>query len=211
MATIQWNGNSNDNGNIQPSQSLMPHVFLLKPGSLRRDESDAILDARSSITLIVSGSRKIIVDTGLPGEDAHIADALSQRGLLPGDIDLLVNTHDHPDHTGNNYLFSNARLLHPCEGDIIAPGVKVILTPGHTLDSISLVISTCRYSNSEKIVIAGDALPTFDNYLKDVPPAVHVNRDIAISSMTRIVRIADIVIPGHDMPFSLLKRKYVKL
>jgi N-acyl homoserine lactone hydrolase len=217
--TIQWNdssnnsdnGNRNRNGNIQPSQPLMPHAFLLKPGSLRRDGSGALLEARSSITLIVSGSRRIIVDTGLQGEDAQIEDALSQRGLLPGDIDLLVNTHAHPDHTGNNYLFYNARFLHPGEGDIIAPGVTVIQTPGHTLDSISVVLSAGGGSNCNEVVIAGDALPTFDNYLKDVPPALHVSRGLAISSMARIVRIADIVIPGHDMPFSLHERKYVKL
>jgi N-acyl homoserine lactone hydrolase len=215
--TIQWNDSSNNNdngngnGNIQPPQPLMPHAFLLKSGSLLRNESGALLEARSSITLIVSGSRRIIVDTGLQGERAQIEDALSQRGLLPGDIDLVVNTHAHPDHTGNNHLFCNARFLHPCEGDIIAPGVTVIHTPGHTLDSISVVLSAGGGCDCNEVVIAGDALPTFDNYLKDVPPAMHVNRDLAISSMARIVRIADIVIPGHDMPFSLHERKYVKL
>jgi hypothetical protein len=29
--------------------------------------------------------------------------------------------------------------------------------------------------------------------------------------MRRIVRIGEIVIPGHDLPFSLLERKYVNL
>jgi glyoxylase-like metal-dependent hydrolase (beta-lactamase superfamily II) len=196
---------------IQPSRSSMPQVALLKPGSMCRDESGRILDARSSVALIVSGSMRIIVDTGLQGEDAQITGALAHRGLYPSDIELLVNTHSHPDHTGCNHLFSNANLLHPCEGCVIAPHVTAIRTPGHSIDSISIVVSACGRCKNERIVIAGDALPTFDNYLKNVPPALHVNRNTAIASMERILGIADIVIPGHDMPFSLRERKYVKL
>ena len=53
-----------------------------------------------------------------------------------------MNTHAHQDHCGNNYLFSRAELLHPKDGEIIAPGVKVIETPGHTFDSISVIVDT---------------------------------------------------------------------
>lgn len=194
----------------------MTRVFLLKPGSILRDESGAILDARSSVTLITSGSKKIIVDTGLKGEDKQIINALAQKGLRPEDIDILVNTHnhpDHPDHTGNNHLFSRAKLLHPCEGETLAPGVRAIETPGHTIDSISVVVSARSRSGRGEtvIVVAGDALPTLGNYLKDVPPALHVDRDMAISSMARIIGIANIVVPGHDLPFSISERKYVEL
>jgi len=42
----------------------MPDVFLIKPGSILRDESGRILDARSSVTLTISKKRKIVVDTG---------------------------------------------------------------------------------------------------------------------------------------------------
>jgi N-acyl homoserine lactone hydrolase len=59
------------------------------------------------------------------------------------------------------------------------------------------------------VVIAGDALPTFSNYLKGVPPAQHVDRNLACMSMNRILKIADVVIPGHDLPFSVPKKAYV--
>lgn len=191
----------------------MTCVFLLKPGSIIRDESGAILDARSSVTLITSGSKRIIVDTGLKGENKQIINALAQRGLRPEDIDVLVNTHNHPDHTGNNHLFSRAKLLHPGEGETLAPGVRAIETPGHTIDSISVVVSARSNSGRDEtvIVVAGDALPTLGNYLKDVPPALHVDRAMSISSMARIIGIASIVIPGHDLPFSVSERKYVEL
>jgi glyoxylase-like metal-dependent hydrolase (beta-lactamase superfamily II) len=58
------------------------------------------------------------------------------------------------------------------------------------------------------IVIAGDALPTFGNFQKKVPPALHVDRDQAVASMQRIVALADFVIPGHDFPFSIRGKKF---
>jgi len=189
----------------------MPNVSLLKPGSIIRDESGAILDARSSVTLIISGSEKIIVDTGLMGEKKLITEALAKKGIGPEDIDILVNTHAHQDHCGNNYLFSKAELLHPKDGEIIAPGVKVIETPGHTFDSISVTVDNGKQAMNALLVISGDALPTFDNFIKNVPPALHVSRDMAISSMSKIINVADIVIPGHDLPFSIRDRKYITL
>lgn len=186
----------------------MPSTSVLKPGSLIRDSEGNLLDARSSVTLVTAGSRKIIVDTGIRGEEELIIKALSKRGLEPEDIDTIINTHHHSDHCGNNYLFTGARRLKPVEGETIAPGVQAIATPGHTVDSISVVADS---EESGVIVIAGDALPTFNNFLKNVPPALHVDRDLAVSSMARIVEMADVVVPGHDKPFSLVEMKYILL
>jgi glyoxylase-like metal-dependent hydrolase (beta-lactamase superfamily II) len=187
----------------------MPKVFLLKPGSITRDGSGRILDARSSVTLIISGSRRIIVDTGLSGEEETILCALAELGLEPEDIDVIINTHSHPDHCGNNHLFSRAEVLTPGEGEEIASRVKVMETPGHTMDSISLT-ATCMHGNETmRIVVAGDALPTLGNFQKSVPPALHVDRDLAISSMERIIRAADVVVPGHDFPFFVKTGVYV--
>ncbi len=198
----------------------MPGVFLLKPGSILRDESGRILDARSSVTLIISGSRKIVVDTGLEGEEEHILKALAGLRLTPEEIDSVVNTHSHPDHCGNNHLFSRAEILvlalAPQDRKKIGPGVWAMATPGHTLDSLSVVVgSTSQAVKIAKtppiIVIAGDALPTFGNFQKNIPPALHVDRDLAVSSMKKIIALADIVVPGHDFPFSVCKSMYVQL
>jgi N-acyl homoserine lactone hydrolase len=184
---------------------VLPSISLLKVGSIQRDECGNILDARSSVTLVVSGSRTIIVDTGFMGEAELLIDALALRGLAPSDIEIIVNTHSHPDHTGNNFLFHNADFLIPKEGEIIAPLVTAMETPGHSLDSISVLVETERI-----VVIAGDALPTLNNFLKNVPPALHIDRDLSISSMHKIISSAEIVIPGHDYPFSVSEGRYIK-
>jgi glyoxylase-like metal-dependent hydrolase (beta-lactamase superfamily II) len=184
---------------------MPPRVSLLKAGSLQRDDAGNILDARSSVTLITSGIR-IIVDTGQKGEECLLLQALARKGLRPEDIDLVINTHRHPDHCSNNHLFSRAEVLSPREGQMIAPGVVALETPGHTMDSISILAGSLS-----KIAMAGDALPTFDNFIKGVPPALHMDRDLAISSMSRILAVAKIVIPGHDQPFSVPVRRYIQL
>ncbi len=197
----------------------MPRVFLLKPGSILRDESGKVLDARSSVTLIISGRQKIIVDTGLEGEGEKILKALAELCINPQDIDAIVNTHSHPDHCGNNNLFCRAEILVPKDRQTIAPGVRALATPGHSLDSISVVVGAGSPSLKKAdeaatvpiIVIAGDALPTFGNFQKNIPPALHVDRAMAVSSMELIIALADIVIPGHDFPFSVRKRRYIQL
>ena len=79
-------------------------------------------------------------------------------------------------------------------------------TPGHSTDSISVVVES-----QNVVVLAGDALPTFSNYIKGVPPAHHVDRGMACRSMSRILKIADVVIPGHDRPFSVRDKAYASL
>ena len=177
------------------------------------------------MTLIVSGKRKIVVDTGLEGEAEQIKRALAGLQLSPEEIDYVVNTHSHPDHCGNNHIFSRAEILAPLDGQQIGPGVWVLATPGHSLDSISVVVEgmqqdtivanvanmAIKARTPPIIVIAGDALPTFGNFQKNIPPAIHVDRNLAVSSMKKLIQLADIVVPGHDYPFSVRKSMYLQL
>lgn len=173
-------------------------IVLVKPGYLMRDEAGNILYASSSVTLILS-DRILVVDTGSADERDMVFDGLRRAGASPDDVEIVVNTHLHEDHTGSNDIFRNADVLsyHTGlrEGCVLAQGVRVMETPGHTLDSISVCCGD--------IVIAGDALPTADNYIKDLPPRIHVDRALALRSMHRIAGIARIVVPGHGLPFSI--------
>ncbi len=193
------------------TKGLQPVARLLKLGYLLRDENGKLLDARSSVTLIIAGSVKIMVDTGLTGEEVLIQDRLAQFQIKPEDVDLVVNTHSHPDHCGNNHLFKKAQILSKDdsdlkEGEAIAPGVWIMETPGHSFDSISVVCES-----TYRVVMAGDALPIIGNYLKWVPPGRHVDRKKAMESMSRIVELAEIVVPGHDKPFLVSKKRYTDL
>jgi len=75
--------------------------------------------------LILTPQEKILVDTGigeLPEKHRKLFDVkrkteenlktqLVQHGLKPEDIDIVLNTHLHFDHCGNNALFPNAKFI----------------------------------------------------------------------------------------------------
>jgi glyoxylase-like metal-dependent hydrolase (beta-lactamase superfamily II) len=188
---------------------MLPRVFLLKAGSIERDLAGIILDARSSVTLIKTERGWIIVDTGQVGDEEEILKALADLGLEGSDIDIIVNTHSHPDHCANNRLFSRAMKIYPQDGEEVTPGVWTLATPGHSPDSISVLVDAAIQQGdgmaptSRRVVIAGDALPTLGNFQKRVPPAVHYDRALAVASMNKIIEMADMVIPGHERPFSV--------
>ncbi|MGQ9566219.1 MAG: N-acyl homoserine lactonase family protein [Candidatus Bathyarchaeales archaeon] len=74
--------------------------------------------------LIVDGKEKILVDTGIGDlpepykrfyavtqSSEHVLQAqLLKCGLKPEDVTIVVNTHLHFDHCGNNKLFKNAKF-----------------------------------------------------------------------------------------------------
>ncbi len=206
--------------------SMIPNLHVLCPGFLRRAPNGAILEARSSVTLVCTGRMNIIIDTGLPGDGDRIMEGLVEAGLKPSDVDVVVNTHDHGDHTGENRLFTGARILCGYRGleqdggriqvasvgfvaapeyrKVLDPNVHVIRTPGHTRDSISVVIMNVNSDfagPTETVIAAGDAIPTEANYLKGVPPAISYDTNVSLQSMATITDLADWVIPGHDKPF----------
>jgi len=52
---------------------------------------------------LLRGEQNILIDTGIaPAPDRDIAPALRTIGLDLSDIDLIINTHGHPDHIGGN-------------------------------------------------------------------------------------------------------------
>jgi len=120
--------------------------------------------------VVTSGNAAVLVDTGVGGPqqalddwrvvNRSVADALAELDLSPADIGLVINTHLHFDHCGQNAVFRHApfyvqraeldraRRESPqlrdwfdfagarfelLDGDAeVLPGLEVIASPGHT-------------------------------------------------------------------------------
>ena len=50
---------------------------------------------------LVRGGQAILIDTGLPGNEKQIIEALDNEGVPLSGVRLIVITHAHPDHSGS--------------------------------------------------------------------------------------------------------------
>ncbi len=172
--------------------------------------------ASSTVTLVESNGKKIIVDPGF--NRVELLKALSNIKLRPSDIDFVFLTHGHTDHSLLAGIFENAEIvdeLYVYQKDVIIkhdgiiPGtdIKVIRTPGHMEEHCSLIAET------EKGVyaIAGDVFWWMDNEKHEIDinkpdsDPEHMNIQKLIASRKKILRIADFIIPGHGKMF-MVKR-----
>lgn len=52
----------------------------------------------------------ILVDTGAGQNKEYLFSKLAENNVMPGDIELIVNTHCHFDHVGGNHFFPDAKI-----------------------------------------------------------------------------------------------------
>lgn len=151
-------------------------------------------------------------ETGL--EALLMEDALAKAGVDPADIAVVINTHLHDDHCGNNPLFPNAAIYvqraeaeacrnpHPLdyryddsyiadvnlvelEGDAeILPGLRVKATPGHTPGSQTVLVET----SEGEAVITGMCCnaENFPDAGPAVCPGVHCDAFLAYDAVQRL-------------------------
>jgi N-acyl homoserine lactone hydrolase len=151
----------------------------------------------------------VLVDTGVGGpqqvlDDWRVvnrsaADALAELDMTPGDIGLVINTHLHFDHCGQNAVFKHAACyvqraeldrakrespelydwfdfmnatFELLDGDAeVLPGLAVIATPGHTAGHQSVVVQS---ADGTPDLLIGDAAYTPRQYSgppgEELPP-----------------------------------------
>lgn len=183
--------------------------------------------ASSTVTLVRAMTRlrqgsgeakkNIIIDPGCNRE--KLSAALKKENLKVGDIDFVLLTHNHLDHTLLAGIFPNAKVLTTEEmyhndnqvahGNIIPDtDLKIIQTPGHCSEHCSLVVPTERGI----YIVAGDVFWYVDDEtqtadiqkIDDAHPA-EVDMEKLIESRKKILEIADYIIPGHGKMFKVNK------
>jgi len=193
------------------------YVFYLEGG-----DQKILVDTGMEEFMVPPGAAE---DTNL--KIMEFEEALATVNLKPEDVDIVIQTHLHNDHCENTYKCTNAKVYvqqaeldffkspHPLdhryysdlldesqvvtvEGDReIAPGIRVILTPGHTPGGQSVAVETDRGT----AVITGFCCnaENFPSVGPAVTPGVHINAIEAYESAQRVKELADILIPIHDV------------
>ena len=129
--------------------------------------------ANSTVTLVQSNSKNILVDPGC--DRKKLLEELENNGLKTTDIDYVFLTHSHIDHALLAGIFEKARIideLYVYQKDLIikhhgtVPGtdLKIICTPGHKEEHCSLIVET-----EEGIyAVAGDVFWWLENEKQEV-------------------------------------------
>lgn len=190
----------------------MAEIKVLLAGT--HEKINNVMHANSTVSLIKSEGKLILVDAGSFGDRKKLIEALEKEGIKPSDIHVVIVTHTHLDHTTNLDLFENAKIytkpspqskgavFHGNSNEIdranmdnfeITKDVKTILTPGH----LEAHISVCVKTEKGVYVICGDAIQKEEYVSDENKPRKVWNWDEYEKSRKKILTMADYVIPGH--------------
>lgn len=226
-------------------------VMALKMGELTVDKSTLtygqdfgqLMDIPIWAAAIYGGDQKILVDTGIHDpkwvhetispcrqeHDEEIVSALKEGpGWHPEEVDLVINTHLHYDHCGNNRLFPNAKLIvqekewqaahHPIpsqreiylnelydEVDYFA--WQFVHGEEEILPGIKVFLTPGHSEGHQSVLvkteqgnlcISADVANLLVNIQENIPAGILTNTKEIFQSMDRVRQVADRIFPGHD-------------
>lgn len=175
--------------------------------------------ASCSTTLIIDGENKIIVD---PGTNRQLLlETLKKENLTPLEINIVLLTHTHIDHSLLVGMFENAQVYDDSSiylmnskamehNGLIGDKIEIISTPGHDQFHMSVLV---KDTIKGSVLIAGDVFWWWDteeqktdyiSLLNKEDPYVKDEAQL-MKSREKLLQIADYIIPGHGKPFFVKK------
>lgn len=102
-----------------PAAAVYPEAGDALAGFKRYLDGEGAIEMNFGCFLLVDGDRRILVDTGYAaGSGGKLLDEIAATGIATNEIDTVIFTHLHGDHTAWNLAdgeprFANARYLVP--------------------------------------------------------------------------------------------------
>jgi glyoxylase-like metal-dependent hydrolase (beta-lactamase superfamily II) len=161
-----------------------------------------------TITLVRDKNIVMVVDPGVLENQEVLVNKLKKEDLTVNDVNIVCITHSHIDHYRNIGMFPRAKTLEYYglwDGGSVedwkeqfTDDIRIIKTPGHNYDGISLLVKTGKGF----IAIVGDIFwkensPVDDPYASD--------KKKLKESRKKILELADYIIPGHGKMFKVKK------
>ncbi|GMA62000.1 N-acyl homoserine lactonase family protein [Alicyclobacillus fastidiosus] len=192
---------------------------------------------------ITGGEYNILVDTGVHDvdwvtknvspcrrvDDEEMVAALKAgTGWAPEDVDIVINTHLHYDHVGNNSLFTNAKFIvqerewQAAHNPIPSQKDIYVLDLLDAIDYFSWnfvngeeeivpgvkVFLTPGHSDGHQSVlvkteqgnlcISGDVSNLLENIRENIPAGILTSTKEIFESMDKVRSKADYIFPGHE-------------
>lgn len=196
----------------------MAEIKILIEGYAKEEDGSEF--ASSTTTLIRENGLNIIVDPGMNRK--LLFESLKKEGLSTPDINYVILTHYHLDHSLLAGVFENAKVLdngeiyswdgktESHEGKVPGTTIKIIKTLGHAMFHCSVLVETEEFG---KVVVSGDVFWWRNNQeqktdkeslMKHEDPYVK-NKEQLMESRRKILEIADYIVPGHGKMFKVEK------
>ncbi|MEU8435727.1 MBL fold metallo-hydrolase [Streptomyces sp. NPDC029216] len=161
----------------------------------------------ATVSYVGDGGRHVVFDPGMVASPDDILGPLAELGLGAEDITDVVLSHHHPDNIMNAGLFPGARVHdhkaeylghqwrdRDAEGYELTPSLRLIRTPGHSPEDITLLAGT----ESGVVALAGDLWWHAQGPADD---PVAPDREALRAARLRVLAAADLIVPGHGAPF----------
>jgi len=162
-----------------------------------------------TVSLIRDERVVAIVDPGMVPSRAAILGPLAEFGVSPADVTDVILSHHHPDHTVNIALFGEVPIhdhwatyqrdqwtSRAAEGVHLSPGIRLLETPGHTLQDITTLVD----------LDDGVAALTHLWMQRGSPGSgLDTDPDLVSAHRSRILDVATLIVPGHGPAFRVMK------
>ncbi|GEO24502.1 MBL fold metallo-hydrolase [Alicyclobacillus acidoterrestris] len=226
-------------------------VVALKMGELTVEQASITYDrgygARIDIPVwaaaITGGGYNILVDTGIHdatwvtenvspcriSPEETMVSALQQgMGWTPDDVDIVINTHLHYDHCGNNHMFKNAKFVvqkrewqaaHqpiPSQRGIYLPQLfdcvdyfswRFVEGEEEVVGGVKVFLTPGHSDGHQSVLvktgqgtlcISGDVSNLLVNIRENIPAGILTSTKEIFESMTRVRDLAQYILPGHE-------------
>ena len=188
--------------------------------------------------LVITDSERMLIDTGIAqlplslskyvkfSKESDIVQSMSHYGVAPDEITVVVNTHMHMDHCGNNRLFRKARYIVQSDELSYSRNPDRFMRGGYvkefyedllfdTVDGDSIITNGFRViatpghtpghqsavleAGNRKIVYTGDVAPLLENIQKRDITGIIYDPKKELESIDRLRSEGGEFIASHDL------------